>query len=242
VATITLPTAAAMALATTGTGARLYYVVSGTAEIPQTSQFNVTASLAKSATGALREQNNVCSATLAGVGGGIKIDVRNYASFATFGATGPATTVRIINNSETQAADVFGQMIYADGTYGAWGKLVDLKPREVVNLSNQAVEALLVNAAPAANPFGAAGAVGYMAKGGTSVVGGTKAGISDRLRIVSNTGSTLRVQSYMVVGGSVIDTSNAQGVDFEGTANNRTPDTAIDAQPVSQDAINGLAR
>lgn len=241
VATVTLTTAAGIAAATAGTGAKLYYVVNGVGQIPQNAQFNVTATLNKSSTGVLREQNNVCAADLAGVGGGIKIDVRNYATYAKFGDTGASTTVRLINNSETQAADVFAQIIYADGTYGAWGKLVDLKPREVANLTNKQIEALLTNAAAANNPFGK-GATQYGATGGNAVVGTVKGGIGDRLRIVSNSGTTLRVQSYMVVGNSVIDTSNAQGVDFEATTNNRVPATAIDAQPVSQDAINGLGR
>lgn len=241
VATVTLTSAAGIAAATAGTGAKLYYVVNGVGQIPQNAQFNVTATLNKSAVGALREQNNSCSADLAGVGGGIKIDVRNYATYAKFGDTGASTTVRLINNSETQSADVFAQIIYADGTYGAWGKLVDLKPREVANLTNKQIEALLTNAAAANNPFGN-GATQYGATGGNAVVGTVKGGIGDRLRIVSNSGTTLRVQSYMVVGNSVIDTSNAQGVDFEATTNNRVPATAIDAQPVSQDAINGLGR
>ncbi len=241
VATVTLTSAAGIAAATAGTGAKLYYVVNGVGQIPQNAQFNVTATLNKSTVGGLREQNNSCSAPLAGVGGGIKIDVRNYATYAKFGDTGASTTVRLINNSETQAADVFAQIIYADGTYGAWGKLVDLKPREVANLTNKQIEALLTNAAAVTNPFGT-GATQYGATGGNAVVGTVKAGIGDRLRIVSNSGTTLRVQSYMVVGNSVIDTSNAQGVDFEATTNNRVPATAIDAQPVSQDAINGLGR
>jgi hypothetical protein len=107
-------------------------------------------------------------------------------------------------------------------------------------MSNKEIEALLVNAPAATNPFGT-GTV-YTQTAGTAVVTGPKAGTGDRLRIVSTTGSTLRVQSYMVVGNMVLDTSNAQGVDFEGTANDRTPTTAIDAQPVSQDAINGLSK
>lgn len=241
--TLTFTATTAAAAAALANGAYLFADFPGNALIPQTPSVVTVATLAKdtvAGTPDLREQDNTCSGTLTGIGGGIKIDVRNYAAYATFGDTGPATTVRIINNSETQTADVFGQMIYADGTYGAWGKLADLKPREVLNMSNKDVEAKLVNAAAATNPFGLA-ATGYTAKGGTSVVGGSKAGISDRLRIVSNTGSTLRVQSYMVVGSSVIDTSNAQGVDFENTGD-RVPVNALDAQPVSQDAINGLGR
>ena len=173
--------------------------------------------------------------------------MRNYASYASNGDTGAATTVRLINNSETQSADVYAQIIYADGTYGAWGKLADLKPREVQNLPNKVIEAALTNAAAASNPFGSAANL-YATKGGSVVVAGPKSSntpgnyaTSDRLRIVSNTGSTLRVQSYMVVGNSVIDTSNAQGVDFE-NSRDAVPSTAVDSQPISQDAINGLGK
>ena len=232
--------AGALALAN---GAYVFAQFNGSSAIPQTSSVVAEAAIVKApaaATTQFAEQNNVCAGTFTGIGGGVKIDVRNYAAYATFGATGPATTVRIINNSETTTADVYGQMIYADGTYGAWGQLGSLKPREVLNMANKDVEAKLTNAAAATNPFGAA-AVGYEAKGGTAVVGGTKAGISDRLRIVSNTGSTLRVQSYMVVGSTVIDTSNAQGVDFE-NMRDAVPANQNDAQPISQDAINGLGK
>ena len=224
-------------------GAYLFAQFPGNVVIPQTATLSAEAAITKAPAGTttfLAEQNNVCSGTFAGIGGGIKIDVRNYASYATFGATGPATTIRLINNSETNSADVYGQMIYADGTYGAWGKLGDLKPREVVNMTNKQVEALLTNAAAASNPFGAR-AVDYASQGGNAVVGNVKAGMADRLRIVSNTGSTLRVQSYMVVGNTVIDTSNAQGVDFENTRD-AVPASQNDAQPISQDAINGLGK
>ena len=239
---VTIAATTAAGAAALSNGAYVFAQFDGNTAIPQTSSVVAEAAIVKAPAGAafFAEQNNVCPGSFTGIGGGIKIDVRNYASYATFGATGPATTVRIINNSETNAADVYGQMIYADGTYGAWGKLVDLKPREVANLSNKDIEAKLTNAAAVANPFGAA-AVGYEAKGGNAVVGGTKAGISDRLRIVSNTGSTLRVQSYMVVGSTVIDTSNAQGVDFENTRD-AVPLGQNDAQPISQDAINGLGK
>lgn len=240
VATISLPTAAAMAaLASGATGARLYYVVNGTNEIPQNSTFNVTALLDKTDTGTLREQDTTCKADLAGIGGGIKIDVRNYATAATYKGTGTSTSVRIINNSESQTADVYAQLIYADGTYGPWGQLPSLAPRAVSMLSNEQIEALLTNAPATANPFGT-GTV-YTSTAGAAVTGNKKAGVSDRLRIVSNTGTTLRVQSYMIVGNTVIDTSNAQGVDFENNGS-RVPENAVDAQPVSQDAINGLSR
>jgi hypothetical protein len=208
----------------------------GNAGIPNTGNVGVKATLFKLA--AANERNNMCVGNFAGIGGGIKIDVRNYASYASFGTTGPSTVVRMINNSENNAADVYGQMIYADGTYGAWGKLTDLKPREVANMSNKDIEEKLVNAPAATNPFGAG--TTYTSTAGTAVVAGAKAGIGDRLRLISTTGTTLRVQSYMVVGSTVIDTSNAQGVDFENGANDRAP--TLDAQPISQDAINGLSK
>lgn len=235
---------AAADLAALASGAYLFADFPGNALIPQTVKVEAVATLSKDTAAPLgaadqREQDNMCSGSLTGIGGGIKIDVRNYATHATFGDNGPATTVRIINNSESVPADVYGQLIYADGTYGPYGKLADLKPREVVNISNKAVEALLVNAPAASNPFGLNTA--YTMTPGTAIKGSTKAGISDRLRIVSNSGSTLRVQSYMVIGNTVIDTSNAQGVDFENSGD-RVPVNAQDAQPVSQDAINGLAK
>jgi hypothetical protein len=241
VARVTLSSDAGYAAFTTLAGSRLYYVVNGTATVPQNGVFDVTATLDKGNLGTVREQDNICKAPQAGIGGGIKIDVRNYASAATFGPTGPKSIVRIINNSESQPADVFGQIIYADGKYGPWGSLVTgaLAPRAVLQLSNAQIEALLTNAAATTNPFGT-GTV-YTNETGAATVA-SPGGIGDRLRIVSNTGTTLRVQSYMLLNGEILDTSPAQGVDFENTANNRTPTTAIDAQPVSQDAINGLGR
>jgi hypothetical protein len=217
-------------------GAFVFADFPGTAGIPNTGNVAVKATLFKLA--AANERNNMCTGNFAGIGGGIKIDVRNYASYASFGATGPSTVVRMINNSENNAADVYGQMIYADGTYGAWGKLTDLKPREVANMSNKDIEEKLVNAPAANNPFGAG--TTYTSTAGAAVKASSKPGIGDRLRLISTTGTTLRVQSYMVVGSSVIDTSNAQGVDFENGANDRAP--TLDAQPISQDAINGLSK
>ena len=247
---VTLTATSALAAAELANGAHLFAIFPGTSLIPQSGGLAVTASLVKAPSVAdpdKSEQNNVCSDTLTGIGGGIKIDVRNYASYASNGDTGARTTIRLINNSETQSADVYAQIIYADGTYGAWGKLADLKPREVQNLPNYVIEAALTTAPAANNPFGTAANL-YATKGGSVVVAGPKSSstsgnyaTSDRLRIVSNTGSTLRVQSYMVVGNSVIDTSNAQGVDFE-NSRDAVPVTARDSQPISQDAVNGLGK
>lgn len=239
--TVTVSTAALMARV--AAGVTVLYVVDGANVIPDQGDFAVTATLGKDrplvAGNEAAEQDNVCAAPLTGLGNsGIKIDVRNYASFAKFGSAGPATSLRIINNSETRSADLYAQMIYADGTYGAWGQLPNLAPRAVLNISNKDLEAAMTNAPAASNPFG--GSAVYTSTPGSAVVGTGAAGVGDRVRIISNTGSTLRVQSYMVVGNTVLDTSNGQGVDFENTAANRAP--TADAQPLSQDAINGLSR
>jgi hypothetical protein len=217
----------------------------GTALIPQTGNISVKVSLRKDTVAGApdrREQDNVCTGPLTGIGGGIKIDIRNYASFAKF-PTGPKSVVRLINNSETQTADVFAQMIYADGSYGAWGLVTSLAPRASANFENKDLEAKMINAPAASNPFGAR-AVGYVANSAGAAVNGTaQPGVGDRVRFVSNTGSTLRVQSFMILGSTILDTSQAQGVDFENLGD-RTPDSpsARDAQPISQDAINGLSK
>lgn len=243
--TITFATSTDMtALRALATGAAtLVYVVDGVNPIPDNGDFAITATLAKDQSGTVTnaEQDNVCRTTMSGLGNsGIKIDVRNYASYATYGNSGPSTTLRIINNSETRTADVWAQMIYADGTYGPSGKIADLAPRAALNISNKDLEALMTTAPAATDPFGIGDK--YTKTTGSTVVSGPRkaSGTADRIRIVSNNGSTLRVQSYMVVGNSVIDTSNAQGVDFENNTLNRAPTT--DAQPLSQDAINGLSK
>ncbi len=232
-------------------GVHVFGVFPGDALIPQVTGITVTAQLNKDTVAGApdrREQNLTCPGTLTGIGGGIKIDIRNYASRTKFPTGNYASYVRLINNSESQSADVFAQMIYADGKYGPSGKLPTLVPRAVMNLSNAELEAFLTTPAPVANPFGAGtvytsdqvAAPSYVAPAaGAGVQAG---GVGDRIRFVSNTGTTLRVQSYILLPtGNLLDTTSAQGVDFENTGS-RVPTTAVDAQPVSQDAINGLAR
>jgi hypothetical protein len=227
-------------------GAKVVYVVKGTDyEIPDQGDFNVTVSLNKEAfvagtsTNTDVDQPLSCLKQLTGLGNsGIKIDVRNYASYATFGDKGPATTLRIINNSESRTADLYAQMIYADGRYGPWGMVGTLAPRAAMNISNKDLEAKMVTAPKSDNPFGT-GTV-YTSASGSAVLKNSTGG-GDRVRIMSNSGSTLRVQSYMVVGNTVLDTSNAQGVDFE-NGGSRVPSNAVDAQPVSQDAVNGISK
>ena len=224
-------------------GVLFFLEFSGTTVIPQLSGITTIGTFAKAPAGANREQNVTCPGNFAGIGGGIKIDVRNYASRAKFPTGNYASYVRLINNSESNVADVFAQMIYADGTYGPYGQLPSLAPRAVANYSNAALEALMITTPAASNPFSASTV--YTQTAGTTVngtlSGGNAAALGDRVRFVSNTGTTLRVQSYILLpNGNLLDTTSAQGVDFENLDTSRTP--LSDGQPISQDAINGLAK
>lgn len=238
--TTTLNTAALnAALGAAGTNPiYVCYGVNGVATpIPLTS-FSAVATLVKAAAGAnLNEQNNVCGGDLYSLGGGVKIDVRNYIS-STAGAW--SSVIRLINNSESRAIDVWGQMIYADGTYGPYGLLtkgmaagtaggaVDkLGPRATLNLSSAQI-ATLLNTAPAH----ATAALNAAGGATTAVTAGAQ-----RLRITSNSGSTLRVQNYVTDGKTFIEASGSQGVDFEGSTD-RAP--ASEGQYQDQDAFKGL--
>jgi len=215
------------------------YGVNGVATpIPLTS-FSAVATLVKAAAGAnLNEQNNVCNGLLYSLGGGVKIDVRNFISDKTPG--GWMSVIRLINNSESRAIDIYGQMIYADGSYGAYGLLTQglaagttggaankLGPRATLNLNSAQIAALL-NTAPAH----ATAALNNAAGAATVVNGGAQ-----RLRITSNTGSTLRVQNYITDGKTFLEASGQQGVDFEGSTD-RAP--ASEGQYQDQDAFKGL--
>jgi len=235
--TLTIATAQLTAGALGANGVAPVYTCYGvngvTTAIPQSS-FSVKATATKSAAGAnLNEQNNVCGGSHYSLGGGVKIDVRNYANSKDLG--GWLSVIRLINNNESRAVDVWGQLIHADGTYGPYGLLTSgqnagtanankLAPRAVLNLTSSQVDALLINA-PASAANGSA----------TPVASDTGA----RLRIISNAGSTLRVQNYLYNPNSqnFIEASSTQGVDFEGTTD-RAP--AADGQYQQQDAQAGL--
>lgn len=182
--------------------------VPGTTLVPQ-SRFEGTAALVKFTAGgedADEQANLSCKAPLAGLGGGIKIDVRNYTEF-------PAdsewrTYVRVINNSETQTADVSAQYIRADGNYGRYVKLFDLPPRAARFLSDKEIAALMASQG-ADSTAGVAGKQGYASEG---VYNNANA----RLRISSEAASTLRVQNYLVnaTKGLLSEISGSQGADF----------------------------
>lgn len=177
-----------------------------------------------------QEQKNTCSGTLTPIGGGVKVDVRNYATSKTAGNW--SSVIRIINPSETNTAKVYGQLIHADGTYGGWGVLqTTLAPRAAVNMTSAQIDALLTNA-PVNN------GAGYVA----GAVAPAASGVGDRLRITADGVGSLRVQNYLYNPDSknFIEASSTQGVDFDApTLNNRAPDIS---QTVVQDAQRGIAK
>lgn len=229
--TMTIPNGGVnAAFGATGTGPiYVCYDVAGTNVIPL-GAFTALARVNKAAAGAgFNEQDNICNGPQYALGGGVKIDVRNYADSRENDASGWQSVIRLINNSETRTIDVYGQYIYADGTYGRWGKLTDLAPRAVLNLSSAQVDALLTQA-----PAHATGALNNPGTPARDTVRG-----APRLRITSNTGSTLRVQNYLYnpANQNFIEASSTQGVDFEGTVD-RAP--TMEGQYQDQDAFKGL--
>ncbi|MBI1891027.1 MAG: hypothetical protein HYS18_10295 [Burkholderiales bacterium] len=237
--TLTVNTAQLNA-ALSGTGTRdlhVCYGVNGVATAIPQSAFTTKVVLVKAAAGAnLNEQNNTCSGPHYSLGGGVKIDVRNYATSKANG--GWLSVIRLINPNETRAVDVYGQIIHPDGTYGPWGLLTSglnagtanadkLAPRAVLNLTSTQVDAKLTNAP--------AHATTALNGSSTPVASDTGA----RLRITSNAASTLRVQNYLYNPDSknFIEASSTQGVDFEGSID-RAP--VNEGQYQDQDAQKGL--
>lgn len=214
------------------------YEVPGATAIPS-SNFWVRAQLDKADPGPdLYEQDNVCNGPLFGLGGGLKIDVRNYAPAASVAGTGWMSVIRLINNSDSSAADVWAQIIHQDGKVGKWGKIAQLPVRAVANLTSEQLEAKLTNdpAAP-----GGAGTNDASA----AAVRDTEVTAAPRLRITSTTGKSLRVQNYVVntATGEMFEASPSQGVDFEGRddrASLSTPDDISGQQFISQDANSGI--
>lgn len=214
-----------------------YDVIAGTSLLSQTSTAgtgdllkaapSANSSTVDSATDGLQEQKNSCSGALTPIGGGVKIDVRNYATSKTAGNW--MSVIRIINPSETRTAAVYGQLIHADGSYGGWGKLADLLPRAVTNMTSSSIDALLVNA-PVSN------GTGYVAGAVAPAVQAT----GDRLRITADGVGALRVQNYLYNPDSknFIEASSTQGVDFD-SPTGRAPS---DPQTIDQDAQRGLAK
>ena len=222
-----------------GTGpAHICYRVPGTEPIPS-SNFWARADLDKpTANPNLFEQDNVCNGQLFGLGGGLKIDVRNYAPAAGVATSGWMSVIRLINNSDSSPADVFAQIIHQDGKVGKWGKIAQLPVRGVTNLTSPQLEALLVNEPEAADANANNGEAANL-RASENQTG------APRLRITSSTAQSLRVQNYVVnnATGEMFEASNSQGVDFEGREDRAAKSTASDIggqQFISQDANSGL--
>ena len=188
----------------------LCYDVSGSSvdQIPQ-SQFTGTATLVKQTSG--NEQGNVsCPNPLAGLGGGVKIDVRNFFPYNPGNTASQWVGVlRVINNSETQSADLTGQYIRADGKYGKWGTMGVLAPREARYFSSFEVFTLL-------NQNSTTAGADNTGSGGLTAPTGQALAPNTRVRISSNQSSTLRVQSYIYnsITQALVEVSGAQGADF----------------------------
>ena len=230
--TVSVPTAQVnAAFGATGTNVvTVCYTAPGAVTIPS-STFSGVATIVKAAAGAnLNEQNNACKAPLYSLGGGLKIDVRNYASSAE--TSGYQSVLRFINNSDTAAADVWAQFVHQDGKLGNWAKIADLPVRGTLNMTAAQIDAKLAAGSAATTAVGTAAPV---AQAGTATASST----APRLRITSTTGRTLRVQNYLFnsATGQILEGSGQQGVDFEGTAT-RAP--ASEGQYQDQDANSGL--
>lgn len=206
------------------------YIVPGNTAIPL-SGFTAQAYLDKELLS--NEQTNIsCVGPFAGLGGGVKIDVRN---FFPWDPANPGNewvgVIRVINNDESVPADLTGQYIRADGKYGKWGSLGTLEPRGAIYFTNKEIHDKLVNNAvsPAAGILDNSGAGGIAATGGEALPRNT------RLRISSNAASTLRVQSYIynATTRALVEVSASQGADF----------INVEASPrdhVDQDAQTGI--
>lgn len=180
------------------------YNVTGETTIPATTFNNVAVTLLKDDT--TEQPIASCSASLASVYGGVKIDVRNFQLHNVLPTGTEADRqwrglLRIINNSETETATVEGQYIHQDGRYGMWGTLGTWAPRAARYVLDTDVWSALTN--PVANPTPA---LVNNAAPTTQTI---------RLRIAADV-STLRVQNYIFHLGTqaLTEVSSSQGADF----------------------------
>ena len=209
----------------------LNYIVPGNAQIPLSS-FSGVAKLTKE-TGADEQDNLSCPGTLAGLGGGVKIDVRN---FFPYNPANPGNewigVIRVINNDENVAADLTGQYIRADGKYGKWGSLGTLPARGARYFLSSEIDAALTS-----NSTFTPSLVDNSGPGGITTTAGQALPANTRLRISSNAASTLRVQSYIynATTRALVEVSASQGADF----------VNVEAAPrdhIDQDAQTGIKK
>lgn len=202
-AAASLPAPAGFATGTIAGPWTVCYNVSGETTIPATTFTNVGVTMLKDDT--TEQRIAACTAELASVYGGVKIDVRNFNLHAALpGANADQQKwigiLRLINNSESETATVEGQFIHNAGQYGPWGTLATLAPRAAQYVTSTQVYAALSN--PVANP--------------TAEVNNAKPTVeTTRIRISADV-STLRVQNYVYHTGTqaLTELSGAQGADF----------------------------
>ena len=211
-------------------GVYLCMQVGGANIIPQSS-FSAVATLLKN--DGTEQANFSCPAPLAGLGGGVKVDVRNFISYDAAAPTEWVSVIRVINNSEVVPADLTGQYIRADGKYGKWGSLGTIPPRGARYFSNKEIFDALTNASTSL----AAAITDNTGAGGIAAPTGQATPPNSRLRISSNAASTLRVQNYFYNNrtGQLAEASGAQGADF----------VNIEASPrdhIDQDAQTGIKK
>lgn len=209
------------------------YTAAGANVIPA-STFSAVATLVKEADAVpaayLNEQDVSCNAALYPLSGGVKIDVRNYATPETNDTW--TSVIRVVNPSETNTATVYGQIIHADGKMGNWAEIIKLAPRATGNLTATEINTMI-----------AAGNVPLTVTPGDAVPTVANTGVNkgaDRLRITAEGVSSLRVQNYLynTISNSFIEASSSQGVDFDSIVD-RVPS---DAQSLNQDAQAGLVK
>jgi hypothetical protein len=221
---------AALGAATGTAPVHVCYTTAGLLTVPS-SVFSAVARVVKAAAGAgFNEQDNICKGNFQSLGGGLKIDVRNYASSSETG--GYMSVLRFINNSDSAPADVWAQFVHQNGNLGNWAKLADLPVRGAVNMTAKQIDAKLAAGSVATAAVGTAAAVAQAATATTSDT-------APRLRITSTTGKSLRVQNYLFNSATnqILEASGQQGVDFE-ISTNRAP--ANEGQYQDQDANSGL--
>lgn len=202
------------------------YRVPGNVTIPAVEFRNAQATLFKDD---ITEQSVLsCPRDLAKIYGGVKVDVRNFnLQQVTQPAAGFIGILRVINNSETDPAQVDAQYIWNNGTYGLWGTIIpSLPPRGAVYVNAAQVIAALQTPArslvlnPTNGPVLGA-PTRYDDVPTAALLNAREAGVgtngagSIRLRISADV-PTIRVQNYLfnTAQSALTEVSGSQGADF----------------------------
>lgn len=226
------PTGALGAAATlAGVDLSVCYNVPGNTTIPQATWTGIIATLFKDD---ITEQNNVsCPGDLAQVYGGVKIDVRNFVHSGAPGAVpGWQGILRVINNSETDTAQVDAQYIYNDGRYGNWGTIIPaLPPRGAGYVTGADIYGKLTNVAASVAAGSRWDGQPTAAQINSRVAAGTAGNGTVRIRVSADV-PTLRVQNYIYneQTQALTEVSSSQGADFANIESSNRDHIDQDAQ------------